>query len=156
MEEAPEIFLHVCVRYMHGNSMIHMYHHLISYGMESSDEKLNCNICMHLLNTGPTKYTHGLDALCLVDAIVHCKLGWIIYPFLLDAVKSYHFRITSHNVDKPKRRQPKCRQTETSTNVLVCRRFGLSTFWTSTFRFVDVLTSYPFPQCQWRTYDGYR
>ena len=29
-----------------------------------------------------------------------------------------------------------------SVDVSVCRRFGLSTFWLSTFRFVDVLTSY--------------
>ena len=29
-----------------------------------------------------------------------------------------------------------------SDDVSVCRRFGLSTFWLSTFRFVDVLTSY--------------
>ena len=28
-------------------------------------------------------------------------------------------------------------------DVLVCRRFGLSTFWLSTFRFVAILTSYP-------------
>ena len=30
-----------------------------------------------------------------------------------------------------------------SVDVSVCRHFGLSTFWLSTFRFVDVLTSYP-------------
>ena len=39
-----------------------------------------------------------------------------------------------------------CRRFGLSTfwfvNVSVCRRFGLSTFWLSTFRFVDVLTSY--------------
>ena len=29
-----------------------------------------------------------------------------------------------------------------SVDVSVCRRFGMSTFWLSTFRFVDVLTSY--------------
>ena len=29
-----------------------------------------------------------------------------------------------------------------SVDVSVCRRFGLPTFWLSTFRFVDVLTSY--------------
>ena len=29
-----------------------------------------------------------------------------------------------------------------SVDVSVCQRFGLSTFWLSTFRFVDVLTSY--------------
>ena len=29
-----------------------------------------------------------------------------------------------------------------SVDVSVCRRLGLSTFWLSTFRFVDVLTSY--------------
>ena len=31
-----------------------------------------------------------------------------------------------------------------SVDVSVCRRFGLSTFWLLTFRFVDVLTSYPY------------
>ena len=39
-----------------------------------------------------------------------------------------------------------CRRFGLSTfwfvDVSVCRRFGLSTFWLSTFRFVDVLTSY--------------
>ena len=49
--------------------------------------------------------------------------------------------VDNQNVDKSKRQQ-----TKTSTNqhvdVSVCRRFGLSTFWLSTFRFVDVLISY--------------
>ena len=51
---------------------------------------------------------------------------------------------TRRNDDKPKRRQqfsdysrqPKRRQT-----VLVCRRFGVSPFWLSPFRFVVVLTT---------------
>ena len=67
----------------------------------------------------------GLSTFCPVDVLVCRRFGLSTFWF----------------VDVPV-----CRRFGLSTfwsvDVSVCRRFGLSTFWLSTFRFVDVLTSY--------------
>ena len=67
----------------------------------------------------------GLSTFWFVDVLVCRRFGLSMFRFVDISV---------------------CRRLALSTfgsvDVSVCRRFGLSTFWLSTFRFVDVLTSY--------------
>ena len=85
----------------------------------------------------------GLSTFWDVDVLVCRRFGLSTFWFV-DVLVCRRFGLsTFRSVDVLV-----CRRFSLSTfwfvDVSVCRRFGLSTFWLSTFRFVDVLTSYRF------------
>ena len=86
-------------------------------------------------------YETCLSTFWSVDVLVCRRFGLTMFWFV-DVLVCRRFGLsTFRSVDVLV-----CRRFDLSTfwfvDVSVCRRFGLSTFWLSTFRFVDVLTSY--------------
>ena len=83
----------------------------------------------------------GVSTFWPVDVLVCRRFGLLTFWFV-DVLVCRRFGLSTFRfVDVSV-----CRRfglsTFRSVDVSVCRRFGLSTFWLSTFRFVDVLTSY--------------
>ena len=84
----------------------------------------------------------GLSTFRFVDVVSVCRRFGVSKFWFVDVLVCRRFGLSTFRfVDVTV-----CRRFGLSTfwsvDVSVCRRFGLSTFWLSTFRFVDVLTSY--------------
>ena len=83
-------------------------------------------VCQHFLGCFGLSTFWSVDVtFWFVDVLVFWRFGLSTF-WSVDVLVSRRFSLS----------------TFWSIDVSVCRRFGLSTFWMSTFRFVDVLTSY--------------
>ena len=113
------IYVRIYMQYIARNMKINLLHHCIQH--KNQHLGLSTFWCVDVLACR----RFGLSTFWSVDVLVCRRFGLSTFWFV-DVLVCRRFGLSTFR----------------SVDVSVCRRFGLSTFWMSTFRFVDVLTSY--------------